>query len=481
MVNAHSQRGMVLGSTLLLLVLVLLTIFILPLLHHLTALARARQLNTHQALATAKSALLGYAQSYASRQTEPGYWGRNNGYLPCPDTDNDGYENRLNTYQNNASLGHCGGRDLVAIGRLPWKTLGLAPLRDGSYECLWYIVSGAYKGVEYDSLSDSLSWESNGQIFLGNAPSGYAAVVLAPHYPFVHQQRSASLQNCQQKQNDNRLLQSLPAYLDRNIAFRTATLTTVTDITSLTLAQRQTLTATLTPREPSHTDHNDSALGIQPKEIWQPLQHTSEFTQQIQSLLLSVAECMASAPADNFYASERQLSYHQGYYLQDKQVLPPLHVWDDGWFNGQAPYLNTPFATPLPATPDWCTSPNAAHSWQQRWPTLWQRQFKTSTLSSAKFYSRGDFFYKNWRKHIGYRQFTPPRFSTINGEFWYCEGEKACEVLANRTVSCDAWLLFSEQMFNSAQLSALQSPLVSTRQYHPQQTTPIVACIHRTP
>lgn len=480
MKHAQSQRGIVLGSALLLLLLLALTAFTLPLLQHLTTLARLRQTNTHQALVLAKTALLGYAQSYASRQTELGYLGRSNGYLPCPDTDNDGYENRLNTHQNNNTLGHCGGRDLIAIGRLPWKTLGLPPLKDSSYECLWYVVSGRYKGVEYDSLTDSLSWQTEGQIFIGQQTTAYAAVVLAPHYPFMHQQRSASLRNCQEAHQDNRLLQALPAYLDRTIRFQTNTLSQVTDIASLTLTQRQSLSATLTPRQPTQTDHNDSALGIQANEIWQALQQNSDFSNQINGLLISLAECLASAPADNFYATTRNLSQHQGYYLRDQQSLPPLHVWDDGWINGQAPYL-TPSTFPLPATPDWCTSPDAAPHWKQRWQTLWQRQLKTSTLSSAKLYSRGDFLYKNWRKHFGYRQFTPARFTTIQGDFWYCDGQQACETRTDATVSCDAWLIFDEQMFNTARLSALQSPLMSTRQYRLHATTPIVACVHRAP
>ncbi len=31
------------------------------------------------------------------------------------------------------------------IGRLPWRTLGLEPLRDGNGECLWYAVSGSHQ------------------------------------------------------------------------------------------------------------------------------------------------------------------------------------------------------------------------------------------------------------------------------------------------------------------------------------------------
>src|SRR5215470_7444650 len=72
------------------------------------------------ALAAAQQALIAYA---ASNRTLPGR-------LPCPDTTNTGVADTS-----------CGAAGQNQIGRLPWKTLGLTDLRDGSGECLWYAVS----------------------------------------------------------------------------------------------------------------------------------------------------------------------------------------------------------------------------------------------------------------------------------------------------------------------------------------------------
>lgn len=76
------------------------------------------------ALAQAQAALIAYA---AGHPTLPGR-------LPCPDVDNDGLEDAP-----------CGAVGANQLGRLPWKTLGIPDLRDGSGECLWYAVSGAFK------------------------------------------------------------------------------------------------------------------------------------------------------------------------------------------------------------------------------------------------------------------------------------------------------------------------------------------------
>jgi hypothetical protein len=80
-------------------------------------------------LRQAKEALIGFAATYA--ETHPG---QPQGYLPCPDHDGDGSADPA-----------CSCSGYSVIGRLPWKTLGLPPLRDGSGECLWYAVSGNYK------------------------------------------------------------------------------------------------------------------------------------------------------------------------------------------------------------------------------------------------------------------------------------------------------------------------------------------------
>ncbi len=122
------------------------------------AVAHARSL---EALAQARSALIGYAISYAERHPGEGY-----GFLPCPDSGNDG----------STPIGACGPRGTAAFGRLPWRTLGLPDLRDGWGECLWYAVAGSAK---HNPKPLTLNWDSRGQ-FEPYAPDGDRLPVAAP-------------------------------------------------------------------------------------------------------------------------------------------------------------------------------------------------------------------------------------------------------------------------------------------------------------
>ena len=98
-----------------------------------------RDKKTAEALAQAKEALIGYAinvQFPNSNSCYNTFTHINNcprpGELPCPDTNNDG------------SADSCSNQS-DRLGRLPWKTLGLPDLRDGSGERLWYAVSNNFK------------------------------------------------------------------------------------------------------------------------------------------------------------------------------------------------------------------------------------------------------------------------------------------------------------------------------------------------
>jgi hypothetical protein len=128
--NIQQQRGVFL--------LALMAMFGLVLLASLVASLPDKKPQTQaqeitaQALAQAKQALIGYAVSYA--EAHPGY---SPGYLPCPDMNGDG--------SANTSGYGCGITGHNAIGRLPWRTLGITPLRDGDGELLWYVVSGNFK------------------------------------------------------------------------------------------------------------------------------------------------------------------------------------------------------------------------------------------------------------------------------------------------------------------------------------------------
>lgn len=133
-------------------------------------------------LQQAKEALLGHALSYAAinPNSPPGY-------LPCPDFNGDGL-----------SDAPCGGANQSVLGRLPWRTLGLGPLRDSSGSCLWYAVSGRYKAAP----AGAVSTEADGQFLLFddalnslNGPNQEAAaiaVVIAPGSAHAGQNRNIS-------------------------------------------------------------------------------------------------------------------------------------------------------------------------------------------------------------------------------------------------------------------------------------------------
>src|SRR5262245_11131637 len=77
--------------------------------------AQERERITAAALAQAKQALIGFAAGVTlGGAARPGD-------LPCPDQDNDGDADAVPACDTPA----------LALGRFPWKTLGLPDLRDG--------------------------------------------------------------------------------------------------------------------------------------------------------------------------------------------------------------------------------------------------------------------------------------------------------------------------------------------------------------
>ncbi|MDO8351252.1 MAG: hypothetical protein Q7S94_08895, partial [Gallionella sp.] len=96
---------------------------------------------TAAALAQAKEALIGRAVTDENRP----------GSLPCPDTNNDG----------TAEL-FAGTNCPSYIGRLPWRTLGLPDISDGSRERLWYALSNRFR--------DNAAAEPINSDTLGNRP-----------------------------------------------------------------------------------------------------------------------------------------------------------------------------------------------------------------------------------------------------------------------------------------------------------------------
>jgi len=138
-----------------------------------------RDRTTADALAQARDALIGRA---VSDNTIPGS-------LPCPDTNDDGSAELLS-----------GSNCPSYIGRLPWKTLGLPELRDGSGEHLWYALSPAFRD---DNSAQPLNSNTKGTLLVYKADGaslqtqpGYSAVavIFAPGSPVASQTRNTTAQ-----------------------------------------------------------------------------------------------------------------------------------------------------------------------------------------------------------------------------------------------------------------------------------------------
>jgi hypothetical protein len=137
---------------------------------------------TSQALAQAREALIGYAASVqissdtSSDQPRPGE-------LPCPDN------HPLGDINEGSPSTPCNSN---ALGRLPWKKLGLPDLRDGSGERLWYALSTNFKNtnrtgtLNSDTVGTISVYSSTGTLINdATSNSGAVAVIIAPGEPLT--------------------------------------------------------------------------------------------------------------------------------------------------------------------------------------------------------------------------------------------------------------------------------------------------------
>lgn len=199
---AHeSQTGMVLIAVLLTIVLGGVGLMLASGAPTTQARIRAQARST-AALAQARTALLGYAISYAEQHPGQGY-----GYLPCPDTANTG----------SAPIGACHARDHGALARFPYRTLGLPDLRDGWGDCLWFAVAGSVKN---NPKAMVLNWDSPGQFEILDSAGHHLvslaeraiAVLIAPGPPRSSQTRLAT--DTRRCPGSDSAAADLPAFLD---------------------------------------------------------------------------------------------------------------------------------------------------------------------------------------------------------------------------------------------------------------------------
>jgi hypothetical protein len=161
----HRQRGVAL--------LVMVTIIALGaswmLVSSLNAASSRTAQNRHEnarILAESKNALLGWVMSQAVLAGE-----NNPGRLPCPEAA--GY---IGTSNEGIAAGNC---SLPAVGRLPWRTLGLSKPFDASGEPLWYVVSPGWALPTVVSTL-TINSDSSGQLGVDGAANAAVALIIAP-------------------------------------------------------------------------------------------------------------------------------------------------------------------------------------------------------------------------------------------------------------------------------------------------------------
>lgn len=142
-----------------------------------------RQTKTAASLAQAKEALVSYAISSENTGTASARPGN----FPCPDTD----APRTTGYGDENTSCAAG-----AIGRLPWRTLGLPELVDGEGEPLWYSLSGNFRKsvgiINSDNLGTLLVYGRDGNTLLTPSGSEAVAIVFSTGGIVGNQQRSTT-------------------------------------------------------------------------------------------------------------------------------------------------------------------------------------------------------------------------------------------------------------------------------------------------
>lgn len=140
---------------------------------------------TTAALAQAKEALIGWSAARTPSTSvliPPGLNARP-GELPCPDSDNSGTD-----------AGSC---IAGAIGRVPWRSMGIPEPKDSAGETLWYAIAGPFRNYNMSSAPITSDTLGNMTVYLGSSASTLTsqavAVIFAPGASRGTQDRSCTV------------------------------------------------------------------------------------------------------------------------------------------------------------------------------------------------------------------------------------------------------------------------------------------------
>ena len=266
----------------------------------------AREQSSENVLTQAKDALIGKAVSE-----------RNNnffGFLQVPDLGS----TRNTMAREGASAGNFTGnaKNLSVLGRLPWRTLGVAPLKDSTGECLWYAVSGAAQSVQ---PPDVFNWDSIGHFDVftsdgtpagtvstsaGNYHNRPLALVFSAGPPLAGQNRSTSstdlVTECGGNYDVRNYLDShtADANIQNIVNYFAASANNATGDASLLASPKTLISGTVDVVTASNKARitNDRLLTITSKEIFDRIKNRSDFKSDIDTLLNDLSACLNAIP-----------------------------------------------------------------------------------------------------------------------------------------------------------------------------------------
>ena len=217
-------------------------------------------IKTSNRLATAKRAVLDYITANYTLVDIGDY-----GILPCPDS------NTANIQGESDS--NCLNSHVNAIGHLPWKTLGIAPLKDQSGQCLWYVVSGIAKTADPDSMANGLInvIAAEGQTRLTNPSNPAVAAIIAPNKALEYQTTRPAIPDssaCELSYNPALYLDRTTTSTSPTITINNAQLNGVVDTSDNFITANNTTENTIPPYNTGNpSPHNDRIIYITRNEL----------------------------------------------------------------------------------------------------------------------------------------------------------------------------------------------------------------------
>ncbi len=285
---------------------------------------RTRQFKqTQSTLAVAREALIDYAL------LNPDYNPGEPFSLPCPDIDAGG-----GFADGEAHTTACGAAGVSMIGRLPWRTLGLPALKDVSSACLWYVVSGTWKNAG-SATAAMINNDSNGQLQLYDieraaisegvaADDRPIAMVIAPMQALATQTRPGALSGAECVPGAN-----ARQYLDADAG---------SGISNATLNGAVDGVDVLAVVTGARADHNDRIVTVSRSDIERRLINRADFRDNMRSLGLAAAACIANYGASNpGGVTDKRLPWPAPTALTDYRLNANYDDADNGFYSGRLP------------------------------------------------------------------------------------------------------------------------------------------------